>query len=99
MSDFNRNDSFRSLISRPLISFIMALLGVTAAYFTTIGSIEVRLAEKAEAALVETIDKRLARLEVVIREGRVGKDEFFQFRNDIERRLTRIEFFLTEQGR
>jgi hypothetical protein len=44
----------------------MALLGLSAAYFTTINSIKVKLAEKAEAALVETIDKKLAGLEVMI---------------------------------
>jgi len=91
--------SIKNLINRPLINFIMALLGLTAAYFTTIGSIKVRLAGKAESALVETIDKRLAQLEVVIKDGRVSKDEFYLFKNSIETRLTRIEYYLSERGR
>ena len=78
---------------------MVALLGMTAAYFTTIGSIKVQLAEKASSVLVEAIDKKLARLEVVIREGRVTKDEFFEFRGDIDSRLSRIEFYLIEQER
>jgi hypothetical protein len=74
----------------------MALLGLSAAYFTTIGSIKVSLAEKAESVLVDTIDKKLTGLEIVIREGMVTKDQFFEFRNDIETRLGRIEYHLIE---
>ena len=46
------------LLNKPLFNFMMALLGMTAAYFTTIGSIKVQLAEKAESVLVEGIDKK-----------------------------------------
>jgi hypothetical protein len=84
---------------RPLLTFIMALLGMAAAYFTTISSIKIQLAEKAEAVLVEAIDKKLARLEVIIREGTVSKDQFFEFKNNIDSRLSRIEFYLTEDRR
>jgi hypothetical protein len=86
-----------ALWNKPLFNFVMALLGMSAAYFTTIGNIKVQLAEKAETVLVEALDKRLARMEVVIKEGRVSKDEFFQFRNNIEARLARIEFYLIEE--
>jgi len=82
-----------------LATFILVLLGMSAAYFTTIGSIKIQLAEKAESVLVETLDKKLARLEVVITEGRVSKDEFFEFKNNIESRLSRIEYYLMENGR
>jgi len=71
---------------------------MSAAYFTTIGSIRISLAEKAEAVLVETIDKKLTRLEVVIKEGMISKDQFFEFSNDIESRLARIEYHLTNNA-
>ena len=77
----------------------MVLLGMSAAYFTTIGNIKVALAEKAETVLVEALDDRLERLEVVIREGRISKDEFFEFKSDVCARLARIEIYLTEQRR
>lgn len=102
MTFMKSNDEKRfwaPLLNKPLFNFMMALLGMTAAYFTTIGSIKVQLAEKAESVLVEAIDKKLARLEVVIREGRVSKDEFHLFKNDVESRLTRIEYYLTEHRR
>ncbi|MCX6829496.1 MAG: hypothetical protein NT002_09485 [candidate division Zixibacteria bacterium] len=99
MENGNGKISWAALLNRPIFNFVMALLGMSAAYFTTIGSIKVQLAEKAETVLVEALDKRLARIEVVIKEGRVSKDEFFEFRNNIDSRLTRIEFYLTEQRR
>lgn len=97
MSGRNDNNQFAILLRKPVMSFILTLLGMSAAYFTTIGSIKASLAEKAEAALVETIDKKLTRLEVVIKEGMITKDQFFDFRNEIEMRLTRIEYHLTEK--
>jgi hypothetical protein len=86
-------------ISKPVLNFIMVLLGMTAAYFTTIGSIKIQLAEKAESVLVEAIDRKLTALEVTIREGLISKDEFYQFKSDIEGRLIRIEYYLQENGR
>lgn len=88
----------RALMRKPLLGFILTLLGMSAAYFTTIGSIKLSLAEKAEAVLVETIDKKLTRLEVVIKEGMITKDQFFEFRNDIEARLARIEYHVIENA-
>lgn len=85
--------------SRSVVNFLMIMLGLVAAYFTTIGAIRIELAEKAESKLVATIETRLSELEVVITEGRVKKDEFYEFRNEVESRLARIESFLIEQGR
>ena len=52
--------SLATFIGRPLVNIILVLLGMSAAYFTTIGSIKIQLAEKAESVLVETLDKKLA---------------------------------------
>ncbi|UCD18349.1 MAG: hypothetical protein JSV44_05410 [Candidatus Zixiibacteriota bacterium] len=84
------------LLRRSVLNFILVLLGMSAAYFTTIGSLKVQLAEKAESVLVEAIDKRLARMEVVIREGLIGKDNFYEFKSAIELRLSRIESYLRD---
>jgi len=92
----SKNGFWRILLNRPVVNFIMALLGLTAAYYTTIGSIRVSLAEKAEYTLVDKVDKRLAELEILIREGMVTKDQFYEFRTGIEGRLNRIEFYLKE---
>lgn len=95
----SRKNFWKFVLDRPVVNFIMALLGLTAAYYTTIGSIKMQLAEKAETAIVEALDIELARLEVVIREGTVNKDQFFAFKNDIDNRLGRIEFYLSQNWR
>ncbi len=92
----NRSSFFR--LNKTVINFVVVLFGMAAAYFTTIGSIKIQLAEKAESALVKTIDMKLAELETVIVENRISKDQFFQFQTSIESRLSRIEFYLAEKG-
>jgi len=92
----NGRNFLRLLAERPVLNFIMVLLGIAAAYFTTIGNIKISLAEKAESVLVDAIDKKLTGLEVTIREGVVSKDQFFRFQTEVEARLSRIEFYLTE---
>ena len=96
MSDSGVSVSWQDLLGRPLVNFIIVLLGMTAAYFTTIGGIRVQLAEKAEAALVEALDCRLARMEVMISEGLINKDDFHEFRTTVESRLSRIESCLID---
>jgi hypothetical protein len=96
MSQIAKSGFWRILLNRPVVNFIMALLGLTAAYYTTIGSIRVSLAEKAEYTVVDKVDKRLAELEILIREGMVTKDQFCEFRTGIEKRLNRIEYYLKE---
>ncbi|UCD63034.1 MAG: hypothetical protein JSW34_09775 [Candidatus Zixiibacteriota bacterium] len=73
------------------------IVSLAAAYFLTIQSLKVELAAKAEGAVVETLDKRLTNFEVMLREGVVSREQFYQFSKDVEARLTRIEFYLKEQ--
>jgi len=96
MSDSKTTVSWNSLPGRPLVNFIIVLIGMMAAYFSTIGAIRVQLAEKAETALVEGLDRRLARMEVMISEGLINKDDFYEFKNTVESRLSRIESYLTD---
>jgi hypothetical protein len=97
VNNFGRKSFLSLLFGHPLSNFILILLGMSAAYFTTIGSIRLQLAQKADSELVERIDKSLVRLEVLIREGTVGKDDFFKFSNEVESRLSRIESYLTDK--
>lgn len=97
MSD-NSYNATQAFFQKPIFGFILTLLGMSAAYFTTIGSIRLSLAEKAESALVDKIDKRMTRLEVIIKEGMINKDQFFEFRKVIESRLNRIEYHLIDNS-
>ena len=88
--------NWSSFLNRHLVNSIVMLLGLSAAYFTTIGSIKAELAAKAETVLVNAIDQRLGQMEILIREGLIGKDDFFKFQTNVESRLARIESHLIE---
>jgi hypothetical protein len=96
MSDTSLKIDWPTFMNRHLVNFIVMLFGLSAAYFTTIGSIKAELAAKAETVLVNTIDQRLAQMEVLIREGLINKDDFFKFQSSVESRLTRIESHLID---
>ncbi len=78
------------------INLITIIIGIAAAYFMTIQSLKSELAAKAEAAMVRALDKKLAGFEVLLREGVVSKEQFYQFSSDVEARLIRIEDYLVE---
>ena len=81
-------------LSGPLLKFVTIVFGIATGYFLTIQSLKIELAAKAEAAVVETLDKKLTGFEVILKQGVVNKEEFFRFSKDLEARLTRIEFYL-----
>ena len=82
-------------LTAPVMNFIGVVLGIAAAYFLTIQSLKTDLADKAEAAVVQSLDKKLAGFEVLLKEGVVGKEQFYKFANEMEARLIRIEGHLT----
>jgi len=47
---------------------------------------------------VEALDKKLASFEVIVKEGVVSKEQFYQFSKNVDARLTRIEYYLKEQA-
>ncbi len=73
------------------------VLGVAAAYFMTIQSLRLELAAKAENEVVTTLDKKLGSFEVILREGVVTKEQFYQFSRQVENRLIRIEGYLVKK--
>ncbi len=84
-------------ISGPLLKFVTIVFGIAAGYFLTIQSLKIELAAKAEAAVVETLDRKLAGFEVILKQGVVDKEEFHRFSRDVEARLIRIENHVTER--
>jgi hypothetical protein len=88
------HDGFR--LSSQLLNLIVFALGIAAAYFMTIQSLKIELAAKAESAVVETLDKKLSNFEVILKEGVISKEEFYRFSRDIDRRLAKIEYYLSD---
>jgi hypothetical protein len=79
-----------------MLRFIGLVLSLAAAYFLTLQSLKVELATKAESVAVEKLDKKLANIEVMLKEGVVSTEQFYDFARDVEGRLSRIQFYLTE---
>jgi hypothetical protein len=86
------------VISSQLLNLMSLVLGVAAAYFLTIQSLKIDLAAKAEATVVERLDKKLANIEVILKEGVVSREQFYDFSKDVEARLGRIEYYLSDQS-
>ncbi|MFZ5979426.1 MAG: hypothetical protein ACOYVF_02235 [Candidatus Zixiibacteriota bacterium] len=81
-----------------LLQLLVVIFGIVTAYFMTIQSLKVELAEKAERVMVETLDKKLTNFEVILTEGVVSKDDFHQFSREVDRRLARIEYILSDKS-
>ncbi len=96
MSESNNENAFR--IRGPILNVITIIMGVVAAYFLTIQSLKIELADKAEGVVVGTLDKKLANIEVILKEGVVSREQFYQFSKEIETRLTRIEAHLVNKS-
>ena len=96
MSESNNENVFR--IRGPILNVITIIMGIVAAYFLTIQSLKIELADKAEGVVVGTLDKKLANIEVILKEGVVSREQFYQFSKEIETRLTRIEAHLVNKS-
>ena len=92
-----RTDKPRGLtLSNSLVNLASIIMGVVAAWFLTIQSLKIELAAKAEGVVVETLDKKMATLEVILTEGTVSRDQFYEFSKNTEARLARIELYLSQ---
>ncbi len=83
-------------ITGTLLRIVATVFGIAAAYFLTIQSLRIELAAKAESTVVEKLDKKLNNIEVILKEGMLSKEQFYKFSSDMENRLTRIEYHLSE---
>jgi hypothetical protein len=75
----------------------LAAVAAISTYYTTIGSLKLELAGKAEETLVANLDKRLSALEIRLGENFATRRDFYQLKEDLVLRLTRIETRLDSQ--
>jgi len=83
-------------ITGTLLRIVAMVVGIAAVYFLTIQSLRVELAAKAENSVVEKLDKKLNNIEVILKESMLSKEQFYNFSNNMETRLNRIEYQLGE---
>ena len=81
-----------------LVAFFVTVLGIITAYYTTIEGIKLDLSQKAESAVVNQLDKRLSNIEVMLNQNFLTKEEFHRFGQEIQNRLSRIEYQLSVMG-
>ena len=94
----NNNSGNTLRVGGTLLNFTTIILGIAAAYFLTIQSLRMELADKAESVVVETMDRKMASIEVMLSEGVVSKEQFYRFSKNIEARLNRIEYYLIDKS-
>lgn len=82
-----------------LVAFFVTAFGIVTAYYTTIGGIKLDLSHKAESAVVNQLDKRLSNIELLLNQNFLTKEEFHRFSSDMQNRLTRMEYQLSEIGK
>jgi hypothetical protein len=82
---------WKQTLTRSGMTIIATAFAVVAAYLGTINDLKLALAEKADRRAVEQIDVRLSRIEVLMNEHLLTKDEFHELRDELLRRLARIE--------
>jgi hypothetical protein len=78
-----------------LVAFFFTAFGIVTAYYTTIAGIKLDLSKKAESEMVNQLDKRLSNIEILLNKNFLTKDEFHRFSEDLQERLTKIEYQLS----
>ncbi len=74
-----------------LFSFAMTACGILAAYYTTVASIKLELASKADAAAVAQMDKKMTAVEIQLSERFMTREDFYRLKDEMIGRLAKIE--------
>jgi predicted Holliday junction resolvase-like endonuclease len=80
------------------LTIVLVILAALSTYYTTIESLKVELSGKAEENLVASLDKRISNLEIRLAENFATKKDFYQLKEDLLLRLTRIETRLDDKS-
>ena len=70
-----------------LLALVLALCGVLAGYFATIYEIKMNLVYKAENKALISLEKRVLSLEIYLKERMLTRDDFYLFRENLEKRF------------
>lgn len=88
------NGFWRQLSLRFVFTFVVTAGGIIAAYYSTIAGIRLDLERKADLTVVAEIDKKLSTIEVILNRETISRKDFYDFREEVLRRLSRIEAHL-----
>lgn len=74
-----------------LVTIIIAVMAALSTYYTTIAGLKLEMADKAEEAIVTSLDKRISNLEIRLSENFATKEDFYLLKEELIVRLSRIE--------
>ncbi|HLG93669.1 MAG TPA: hypothetical protein VI546_02430 [candidate division Zixibacteria bacterium] len=77
----------------------MTAFGILAAYYTTLSGLKLELAGKADASSLAAMDKKVTAVEVQLAERFMTKDDFYRLREEMLKRLGKIEAKLKRKTR
>ncbi len=80
-------------------SFAMTAFGILAAYYTTVAGLKLELAGKADAVTVAAMEKKVTAVEVQLAERFMTKDDFYRLKDEMLKRLSKIEAKLEQNSR
>jgi len=90
--------AFGSIYTKVIVGgLLIAVLAALSTYYTTIAGLRIEMAKKAEDAFVAGLDKRISNLEVRLSESFATKEDFYELKQDLVLRLSRIEFQLSKK--
>lgn len=87
---------FPTRLTQFFVALILTACGVVAGYVTTIYGLKLDLAAKADSSVVADIDRKLTRIEVILEETVLTKDEFHRFGGELQERLDKLESRIAE---
>lgn len=82
-----------------IITVIVILVTALSTYYTTIESLKLEVAGKAEDKFVATLDKRISNLEIRLAENFATKEDFYRLKEDLLIRLSGIEAQIEQKER
>ncbi|MCP4633446.1 MAG: hypothetical protein GY855_11015 [candidate division Zixibacteria bacterium] len=95
LPDFLENRfELKTFLLKNVVTVIITVAAVVAAYYSTLSSLEVSIAAKANSRDLTAIEKRLSITENVIDRSYISREDFYRMREDINKRLLIIEYKL-----
>jgi len=82
-----------------IITVIVIIVTALSTYYTTIESLKLEVAGKAEDKFVATLDKRISNLEIRLAENFATREDFYQLKEELLIRLSSIEAYIGQKER
>ncbi|MBD3233142.1 MAG: hypothetical protein GF315_05405 [candidate division Zixibacteria bacterium] len=90
----DNGNSFRTFVTKNLITIILSVAAALAVYYSTVSSLQLSLSGKVDAKQYHELERRITSVENATDRNFISREDFFDFKEDIQYRLFKIEFKL-----